>query len=429
MLVMVFLNVAAAFVIRTAVSSGERFEVEHQGRIVVSSWFLQAAKTAELSSEEAGKVDDQALDANYYRSESRDIADNYGGTRAAIEQKLRNAIRNHGTRDFVGEQDTSFGLTAFPRAGRFPAMLGSVMLILWGVMLVFQGEGLELDLQRRRHPCGNGCFLTLCRPGQFFWRRCCRRSLPIPSFGRTFVCGICVRLYLRRGTGFSGNAVARHTGDNRGGVPGKGARDRCDAASSAAFRGAMIGLMSWMGYATMMLFFSGRVRCRSGRHGDGKLSLFFHRSAVAVVATISRRAGGRFVFFPVRGARVLDRCGHHHSRRGAVQRVGGATGPQRQPGPSGFRTFPVGQGRNPLGKDPLYRKEFLWFIRDRSAIVQTILIPMTVASFQIFNLRRVLSHAQAHGLSLRRGHPVWNLFPLDSGSKSLSSEGTASGLL
>ena len=42
---------------------------------------------------------------------------------------------------------------------------------------------------------------------------------------------------------------------------------------------------------------------------------------------------------------------------------------------------------------PLYRKEFLWFTRDRSAIVQTILIPLTVASVQLFNLRGVLAHA------------------------------------
>src|SRR3981189_3593142 len=66
-LVMVVLNVAAAFVVRTAVSSGERFEVERQGKIVVSSWFLQAAKTAEIDSKEAAKVDDQLLDGNYYR--------------------------------------------------------------------------------------------------------------------------------------------------------------------------------------------------------------------------------------------------------------------------------------------------------------------------------------------------------------------------
>jgi hypothetical protein len=79
-----------------------------------------------------------------------------------------------------------------------------------------------------------------------------------------------------------------------------------------------------------------------------------------------------------------------------------------------------------FGKEPLYRKEFLWFIRDRSAIVQVILIPLTVASIQVFNLRGLLSHAQGTwnylcGAGILFGtYFLWILGP-----KSLSSEGTA----
>jgi membrane protease YdiL (CAAX protease family) len=79
-----------------------------------------------------------------------------------------------------------------------------------------------------------------------------------------------------------------------------------------------------------------------------------------------------------------------------------------------------------FGKDPLYRKEFLWFIRDRSAIVQTILIPLTVASVQVFNLHRVMDAAQGAwnylcGVGILFGtYFLWILGP-----KSLSSEGTA----
>jgi membrane protease YdiL (CAAX protease family) len=79
-----------------------------------------------------------------------------------------------------------------------------------------------------------------------------------------------------------------------------------------------------------------------------------------------------------------------------------------------------------FGKEPLYRKEFLWFIRDRSAIVQTILIPLTVAGLQIFNLRGILSHAQGAwnylcGVGILFGtYFLWILGP-----KSLSSEGSA----
>jgi hypothetical protein len=51
-----------------------------------------------------------------------------------------------------------------------------------------------------------------------------------------------------------------------------------------------------------------------------------------------------------------------------------------------------------LKKDPLYRKELLWFFRDRGAIVQTILIPITIAGFQLFNLRPFLQRAAFRGV-------------------------------
>ena len=75
-------------------------------------------------------------------------------------------------------------------------------------------------------------------------------------------------------------------------------------------------------------------------------------------------------------------------------------------------------GATKFGKEPLYRKEFLWFIRDRSAIVQTILIPITLAGFQIFNLRGLLGCSRRGlELSLRRRNSVRNLFSLGTWTK------------
>jgi ABC transporter len=79
-----------------------------------------------------------------------------------------------------------------------------------------------------------------------------------------------------------------------------------------------------------------------------------------------------------------------------------------------------------FGREPLYRKEFLWFIRDRSAVVQAILIPLTVAGLQLFNLRGLIHYAQGAwnylcGVAILFGtYFLWVLGP-----KSLSSEGTA----
>jgi membrane protease YdiL (CAAX protease family) len=84
------------------------------------------------------------------------------------------------------------------------------------------------------------------------------------------------------------------------------------------------------------------------------------------------------------------------------------------------------KGEARFGKEPLYRKEFLWFIRDRSAIVQTILIPLTVAGFQLFNLGRVLSQAQgAWNYLCGTGILFGTYFLWILGPKSLASEGTA----
>jgi hypothetical protein len=68
----------------------------------------------------------------------------------------------------------------------------------------------------------------------------------------------------------------------------------------------------------------------------------------------------------------------------------------------------------------------LWFLRDRSAIVQSILIPLTVAGVQVFNLRGVMRLAQGErnylsGAAIILGtYFLWVLGP-----KSLASEGTA----
>jgi membrane protease YdiL (CAAX protease family) len=83
-------------------------------------------------------------------------------------------------------------------------------------------------------------------------------------------------------------------------------------------------------------------------------------------------------------------------------------------------------GKIAFGRDPLYRKEYLWFVRDRSAIVQTILIPVSIAAFQLLNMRALLKHAEdswnyLSGAAIFFG--TYFLFIL--GPKSLMSEGSA----
>src|SRR5271166_2658023 len=152
-LFMVVLNMAAAWLVGIAVATGERLEVQRQGKIVVSSRFLEEATAAENQTESSSPPTERTHVPLDYFSEARKIADENGGDSETIEQQLRTAFQQDGTNDFVaGSKADQWGLAGLTRSGRLSAMLGSWMLIAWFAMLVCQGEGLDLDLQRRRDP-------------------------------------------------------------------------------------------------------------------------------------------------------------------------------------------------------------------------------------------------------------------------------------
>jgi membrane protease YdiL (CAAX protease family) len=420
---MAVLNGGAAFVVRIAVDSGERLEAEHHGKIVVSRYFLDAVQTAIRYPDENGPT----LPSSYCSSEAREIADKYGGVQAAIEQKLRDAFRTHGARDFITKDDESFGLTALSTAGRLPAMLGALILICWVVMLVFQGEGLELDLQRRRHPMWEWLFTHPVPSGAIFLADMLSPIAANPIFwsGPLFV-GFLYGFVYGPGLGVMAALFI--------GIPitigaaclGKALEIAVILRFPQRSRGAMIGLMSWMGYASMMLFFVGAfvipkivtavgnllepftvlpwpwLRLFLGGQLNGSFSFLSGMLTCWVAAGITIASAVRFSVW------------------GAQQGLSGNFAPADS-GPSVSR-----KGEVRWGRDPLYRKEFLWFIRDRSAIVQTILIPLTVASVQVFNLRGLLSNAQgAWNYLCGAGILFGTYFLWILGPRSLSSEGTA----
>ncbi len=150
-------------------------------------------------------------------------------------------------------------------------------------------------------------------------------------------------------------------------------------------RGAVIGIMSWAGFTAMMLILmaisivgkSGEVLARLlqpltvlpwpwlgiflGERADGSFSFLVGMLNCWIVAAVIVAASMGFCIW------------------GARQGLSGQ-GSSRSPAESrGGARF--------TGKDPLYRKELLWFARDSSAIVQTVMVPLTMAGLQLFNLR------------------------------------------
>jgi hypothetical protein len=167
LLVAMIISGIAAFFLDQAAKAGERAEAERQGKIVVSLDFFNAAESSRFAYERAGGSPDQFM-APYYTSEAKRTAERYGGSQAEIEQKLRDELRRHQGRNFVTAQQVARGLTALPRAGALTGFFGSMALLWWLAMLVFQGEGLELDLQRRRHPMWEWLFSHPVPPGAVF---------------------------------------------------------------------------------------------------------------------------------------------------------------------------------------------------------------------------------------------------------------------
>jgi membrane protease YdiL (CAAX protease family) len=422
-LLMAGLNIMAAFAVSMAVESGQRFEAERQGKIVVSRSFLESVKTA---IENAPGHADQYL-SHAYSSEAKNLADNYGGTQAEIERQLREAVRNRGTQDFIGKDEASPGLPALPRGGALPAMLGSIMLFWWVAMLVFQGEGLELDLQRRRHPMWEWLFSHPVPPGAIFFAEMLSPIAANPTYwGGPLFAGFAYGMVYGPEQGFLAGLLIGIPVTIAAACLGKALEIGVILRFPPRSRGAMMGLMSWMGYASMMVFFIGlfvipRIVAATGKF----LGLFTVLPWPWLRWFLGGQPDGAFSFLSgvlacwifagitIAGAVRFSVWGAQQGLSGNFAAV--------DSGPSAAKG-----GGTYFGKDPLYRKEFLWFIRDRSAIVQTILIPLTVAGVQVFNLRGLLVHAQgAWNYLCGTGILFGTFFLWVLGPKSLTSEGNA----
>jgi len=425
---MIVLNIVAAYLVSGAVNAAQRAEVVRQGKIVVSRTFLDAVKDANNFYGKWPEIEDAIL-RDKYSSESRDVAERDGGSREVIEQKLRDEVHEHGSENLVLQSQVSPGITALARTGRLPEFLGSVLLILWGVMLVFQGEGLEMDLQRRRHPMWEWIFSHPVRPGPVFLAEMLTPIAANPIYW-------CAPLFVGFMYGFVYDDGSGPLAMVIIGIPvtiaaacfGKALEIATILRFSPRTRGAIIGIMSWIGYATMMMFLFG---------------LFFVQK-IGTMSGLLGKIGGFFTFLPwpwlglFLGAKS-DGTFSFMSGLAACWSVAGVTtagavwfsvwGAQK--GLSGNVSAADLQpsrsrGKSRFAKNAVYRKEMLWFLRDRSAIVQAILVPLTVAAFQLFNFRWVLSHAQDDwnylcGAAILFGtYFLWVLGP-----KSLSSEGTA----
>lgn len=418
-LFMLFIHGAAAACVSIAVRAAQRAEVERQGKVVVSSWFLESLRNA------PDTVDENASPYFGFAFEAKRISDQYGGSSTEIQQKLRRTFAESGADGFVATRVAAPGLRALGRGG-LAACVGSIALLWWAVMLTFQGEGLEMDMQRRRHPMWEWVLSHPVPPGAMFLAEMLSPMAANPSYwGAPLFAGIVYGLTYDVGTGFVAAFLI--------GIPvtvslacaGKaieiGVLLRCPPRS----RGAIVGLMSWFGYTSLMLFAVGALFFvpKVVTFAAGFLAFLARAPWPWLGLFLGARPDGRFSF----GYALITCWVGAAAVTGAAVWFSAWATERGLSGQFDARVAAAGKVKQVhFGKDPLYRKEFLWFARDRSAIVQTILIPLSVAGLQVFNLRGLLVHAQASwnslcGVAIFFGtYFLWVLGP-----KSLQSEGSA----
>lgn len=433
---------AAAFLVYMGVSTAQRYEAEQQGKIVLSRYLIRSVhgweetlRQENLAAGDNASNAQRPLDREQVASglkkavasEAKSNAQRYGGRQEEIENRIWNEILLDGGANLISEKQAAPGLRGLSGLSGLPQMIGSLLLLLWLVMMVCQGEGMELDLQRRRHPMWEWLLSHPVRPGAVFLAE---MLSPLSANG-VYWCG---PLYLGILYGMVYGVKLGFYAVLLAGVPvtvgaaclGKALEIGVMIRFSPRSRGGILGLMSWLGYAVLMFSFVGFYFVPRLVMATGKfLALLGSAPWPWLQILLGGAFGARYNY--LEGLAFCWVLGLGMTAIGVGFSLWGTEkGLSGNYGQSSASVSRGGSARLRFGRDPLYRKEFLWFVRDRSAVVQAILIPITAAGYQIFNLRGLLARAQGEwnylcGAAICFGtYFLWVLGP-----KSLTSEGQA----
>jgi len=313
---------------------------------------------------------------------------------------------------------------SLPRqAGTLPDIVAFILVAWWCLMMVCQGEELQVDTQRPRNPVWEWLFSHPASPAAIFFAEMIAPIAANPVY-------LTAPLFPGVLYGMAYGWPAGITAALLVGVPvaialacmGKAVEIWAMLRLSPRVRGAVLGLMDWFAFALMLAFVFLATSLRA--------TVTMAASALLRVADlpwppmrllVGQTSSGQFVFLLglslcwllaailIAAAFALSlastRRGLTYRSRTAADRVAIAVR---------------------FGRDPLHRKELLWFQRDGSALVQAVLIPLLLAAVQMFNMRGVISDATSAwnaicGVAILFG----TYFLIFLGPKSLASEGQA----
>lgn len=432
-----FMHGMFAVGINRALNIATVLDAESRGQLVVGGSLISAldelreAEKAGAPTANAKKHVDVMLSM-----EARSYAFAYGGDKLAQEKRFRAHFERHGPDGFIAESSASngFSFDASIRTIPLAGLVGLLMLVWWFVMITFQGEGLELDVQRRRHPMWEWLLSHPVQPGAVFFAEMLSPLAANPNIIMAPM--FWVILLLMGGHGFPASLV----GGVLIGVPLAAAAACANKTLeintmlrlSPRNRGAVLGFMSWLGYASFVsVFFIA---------ASGGLMLWLERGLLPLAGwcdwslfgwLLGLHADGPatwqavLIWWTIAAALITFsvRASARATERGLSGGFGGTEGSSGASGHGGMKGAFFSLR---FIKDVLYRKELFWFLRDRGAVVQTLLIPCTIAGFQAFNLRGLIQGAGSQWnwlCALAVVFGTYFLFIL--GPRSLVSEGPA----
>ena len=431
-------NILAALLVKAAVTSGERIEIERQGKVLVDQWFADKIREADAIAR-GSRWRLEAIDESlqpYYREEANRLAKQFGDDKDALADKLRATVQNRGTADFIELNRGAPGLLALPGFGVLPAMLGSIAMLWWSVMLIFHAGGLGLDTQRRRHPMWEWLFSHPVSAGAVFMAEMLSPMAANPIYySAPLFPGILYGAVYGWRLGVVAAFLIGVPIALAAGCLGKAVEIAVMLRFPPSCRGAIIGVMGSIGTISMALVLVGFKWIHQvstwlaellqplsglpwpwlgiflGQRPDGSFSI-----SVGMLSCWAMAAAC------IAGSVGLCLWGARQGLSGNLSRADVAPG-------QGFGVTPGAATQAALrfsGSDPLYRKELLWFARDRSAVVQAILIPVVIAWFQLSILRGVVAMAAGGWNYICCAGVLFGTFFLSNlGPKSLASEGAA----
>ncbi|MDZ8120287.1 CPBP family intramembrane glutamic endopeptidase [Pontiella agarivorans] len=426
--VMALVHGLAGFSVHYFASEAYRYGLERDGTIIVSPQFYKRlvefkAADPELEQKEFLTTRDWWLEREADRREER-----YGGTETGHRDMLVQMIQHRPIEDFGHLPRHYRALHYADRLAPFPLTLASLSALWWFIMLICQGEGLELDIQRRRHPMWEWFFTHPVHPGAVFLAEMLSPLAANPAF-------LAAPLFPGFLFGLQYGAPAGLLAAIITGIPlsvacaclGKSIEVAVMLRSPVRKRGAVIGLKSWLGYAAFISFLLGTFAAPRIVNAFG--FLFYNLTETIPFKFIlpiigSWGSSSSFwlgILFCLLLSLLMIASAVGISVWGTRNGLAGNSDPGEAITNKKSEEIIV-----KLGRDPLYRKELLWFIRDRSAFIQVFLIPITIAATQMFNMRSLLEHADNTWNTLSGAAVIFGTYFLwILGPKSLTSEGAA----